>query len=160
MKKGNIAAGACGFLLAGMLALPAHAADERSTTVTYTEGNRYMIEIPANVLLSTEKETETSITASEINISPTEQVEVGVKDGVSSGTVELKRAGSTETAASTVSLTKGGSGIQDGEAVAVFKGQATTAAEGGTLYFSPLPGDLKAGTWTGTIVFDISTVTK
>lgn len=44
--------------------------------------------------------------------------------------------------------------------MAAFQDQDTTPMQGGTLYFAGLSSDLKAGTWTGSVVFEVDVVNR
>ncbi|MCD8104144.1 MAG: hypothetical protein LUF35_03860 [Lachnospiraceae bacterium] len=145
-------------LLAGT-ALPAYA-EYRDMTVSYIEASTYTLSIPATVNLSETEEVSAVIGVSDVNIATTEQVQIKISSGVSSGKVTLTDTkDAANTISSTVSLTTGGEGIADDAVVAAFEGASTTPVSGGTLYFSAL-GDVYAGSYEGTIVFEASIVTK
>ena len=95
-----------------------------------------------------------------INVEPTKKVDVKVKSGITNGNVTLDRANSSDITTSTVSLTSNGQGITNNEVVATFQDQATTPIQGGKLYFSGLDSNLNAGTWTGSIVFEVDIVNR
>lgn len=155
--KRKIVSSLAALLLVGAMAVPVSANQaESQTNVTYTEPDNYMISIPAEVKLSTSQEVSASITATEMNISPKGKLRVRIKGGIEDGKVTLTREGASDTTKSTVSLASGGTGIDVVDTVvAEFQGQSTKAVTGGTLYFSKLPSDLKAGTWNGQITFAI-----
>lgn len=145
-------------LLAGT-AFPAYA-ETRDITVTYNEASTYTLSIPATVNLSETEEVSETIGVSAVNVATTEQVQIKVSSGVSAGKVTLTDTrDAANTISSTVSLTSGGDGIADNTVVAAFEGASTTPVSGGTLYFSAL-GDVYAGSYEGTIVFEASIVTK
>lgn len=159
MKK-TVKTSVVGMMMAAALVAPVHAADnttEGTMEVTYTEPNKYIVSIPSSVDLT--KQSSSTITSKEINIEPGKQVEVKISNGINAdGKVTLTRekAVAADTTTSTVSLTENGQAIAANAVVATFEGQNTTVTSGGTLYFSALPTDLAAGTWTGTITFSVS----
>ncbi|WP_257602994.1 hypothetical protein [Thomasclavelia ramosa] len=146
-------------LLAGAMALPVHA-EEKTTQVSYTAGNTYTINIPATLELEPGVEKTLNIGMDSINVEPTKKVDVKVKSGITNGNVTLDRANSSDITTSTVSLTSNGQGITNNEVVATFQDQATTPIQGGKLYFSGLDSNLNAGTWTGSIVFEVDIVNR
>ena len=159
MKRKVAACLMAGMMMGGMV-LPVQAAEkDHQMEVKYNEPSVYEISIPAEVALST-TETQASITATKMNVAPNETVKVKVNSGIENGAVTLKRADSTDTTTSKVSLTSEGEGITADAVVASFQRQNTTPDQGtGTLYFSALSKDLGAGNWSGQIVFSIELVT-
>lgn len=164
MRKKAIT-GLLGMMLAAQMMLPVSAAEteKKQTTVKYQESNDWIVTIPAEVTLSASQGTECSITASKINIEPGKELQVSILSGISSGQVTLSRTNGTsaDDITSTVRLTENASGgISQNEVVAKFSGSAFTGTirptYGGTLYFSSLGGDIKAGSYTGTITFSMS----
>ncbi|MDO4340358.1 MAG: hypothetical protein Q4C91_20085, partial [Eubacteriales bacterium] len=158
MKTGRRMKMAVGIAAAGMVmaaALPAAAEENNTMTVKYTEASTYTLKIPETVTLKENEVVTASVGLSAINVGANEAVGVRVKSGISGGKVTLTDENdATNTVSSTVSLTEDVStGIKDNEVVAVFAGTSTTAVEGGTLYFSEL-GNVSAGTYSGTIVFE------
>jgi len=151
MKK--IIALALAVMLVAALAAPALAEE---TQVIYTKSSTYTVSIPAAVDLS-DGAASASITATAMNLAPKKQLAVTVVSGISEGKVTLTDADdSTVTAESTVSLTEGGEGIADNAVVAVFRGTDTAVFENGTLFFSALPEEQQAGTYSGTITFSMA----
>ncbi|MCD7981403.1 MAG: hypothetical protein LUF32_03665 [Clostridiales bacterium] len=145
-------------LLAGT-ALPAYA-ETSDMTAYYYEASTYTLSIPATVNLTETATVSRIIGVSAVNVATTEQVQIKVASGISDGKVTLTDTrDAANTIESTVSLTNGGNGIADNAVVAAFEGTSTTAVSGGTLYFSAL-GDVYAGSYEGTIVFEASIVTK
>ena len=160
MKKKQLLLGAMGLMMAGVLAMPVNA-KERTTNVSYTETNAYEISIPENLELKPGEEKTLTISMSKMNVSPTEQVTVKVKSGIKDGAVTLTRENASDVTTSTVSLQSGGTGIADNAVVATFKDQNTAPEQGGgTLYFTGLAGNLKAGNWKGTMVFEAEIVAR
>ena len=158
MKK-KVVSSAMALLLVGAMALPVHA-EEKTTQVSYTEGNAYVVDIPATLELEVGKEKALSISMGSMNVEPTKKVEVKVNSGITSGAVTLTRQNAMDTTTSTVSLTSKGTGITDNQVVAAFQDQTTTPTQGGTLYFAGLDSNLNAGKWTGNIVFEVSVVNR
>ncbi|MBV3116681.1 hypothetical protein KSU88_06685 [[Clostridium] innocuum] len=158
MKK-KVVSSTIALLLAGAMALPVHA-EEKTTQVSYTAGNTYTINIPATLELEPGVEKTLNIGMDSINVEPTKKVDVKVKSGITNGNVTLDRANSSDITTSTVSLTSNGQGITNNEVVATFQDQATTPIQGGKLYFSGLDSNLNAGTWTGSIVFEVDIVNR
>lgn len=158
MKK-KVVSSTIALLLAGAMALPVHA-EEKTTQVSYTAGNTYTINIPATLELEPGVEKTLNIGMDSINVEPTKKVDVKVKSGITNGNVTLDRANSSDITTSTVSLTSNGQGITNNEVVATFQDQATTSIQGGKLYFSGLDSNLNAGTWTGSIVFEVDIVNR
>lgn len=158
MKK-KVVSSTIALLLAGAMALPVHA-EEKTTQVSYTAGNTYTINIPATLELEPGVEKTLNIGMDSINVEPTKKVDVKVKSGITNGNVTLGRANSSDITTSTVSLTSNGQGITNNEVVATFQDQATTPIQGGKLYFSGLDSNLNAGTWTGSIVFEVDIVNR
>ena len=158
MKK-KVVSSTMALLLAGAMALPVHA-EEKTTQVSYTAGNTYTINIPATLELEPGVEKTLNIGMDSINVEPTKKGDVKVKSGITNGNVTLDRANSSDITTSTVSLTSNGQGITNNEVVATFQDQATTPIQGGKLYFSGLDSNLNAGTWTGSIVFEVDIVNR
>lgn len=158
MKK-KVVSSTMALLLAGAMALPVHA-EEKTTQVSYTAGNTYTINIPATLELEPGVEKTLNIGMDSINVEPTKKVDVKVKSGITNGNVTLDRANSSDITTSTVSLTSNGQGITNNEVVATFQDQATTPIQDGILYFSGLDSNLNAGTWTGSIVFEVDIVNR
>jgi hypothetical protein len=161
MKK-KIIAGLMSMMLVVAMAVPVSAEPNDRITVTYTQPNKYEIDIPLNIALQVGTENTVNITADEMNVAPNKRVSVEVASGITvtnptiGGEVTLTRDGGSETTKSVVSLTSGGTGISVNEEVATFTNQNTSPATGGTLHFAGLANDLKAGAWSGQIVFSIS----
>lgn len=158
MKK-KVVSSTIALLLAGAMALPVHA-EEKTTQVSYTAENTYTINIPATLELEPGVEKTLNIGMDSINVEPTKKVDVKVKSGITNGNVTLDRANSSDITTSTVSLTSNGQGITNNEVVATFQDQETTPIQGGKLYFSGLDSNLNAGTWTGSIVFEVDIVNR
>lgn len=160
MKKRLVMGIMSAALMAGMV-LPVHAENTTggNMDVNYTEANVYVISIPSSVTLQQGKETAAQqIAGTDINIAPDKEVQVKVTGGIENGavTLALENGGAADKVTSTVSLTSAGTGIDSSTVVAKFSGQTTTPVSGGTLYFSGLQKDMKAGTWKGQLTFTVS----
>lgn len=158
MKK-KVVSSAMALLLVGAMVLPVHAED-KTTQVSYTESSAYEVNIPVALELEPGAEKTLAIGMDSMNVEPTKKVEVKVKQGIADGAVTLTRQNASDTTTSTVSLTSNGTGIGDNEVVAAFQDQDTAPVQGGTLYFAGLDSDLKAGTWTGSVVFEVDVVNR
>lgn len=164
MNKTMIKVSTCA-LMAGMMMLPIQAEQTSGEmNLKYTEGNHWAVTIPSEVSLSTGSDSDSTITATEINIEPNKKLEVSVSTGVSNGQAVLTRKNGitgSDDVTTTVSLSTGGAGIADKEVVAEFSGTkkntSISADKNGTLYFSKLSakdgGTVKAGEYTGKITF-------
>lgn len=160
MKRRWIAGMMSAMLLVGM-ALPVSAADTKEMTVTYTEGEAYMLTIPADsktLNLSTSDHVTGTVGVTNVNLAPGNKIQLSVTGGVdSSGVVALTRSGGSETLQSKLTLNDaGGAAVtlnavfaeftQDGNAKLNFS--PLTTASGGT--------DIKAGEYSGTLTFSAS----
>lgn len=157
MKK-MISSGLTFMMLLSTVVTPICAAE--TTDVIYTQGNNYTISIPKTVNLKQGEEVNTQIQATQMNVSPTEKVQVSVNSGLTNGQVILTHDNGTDQTTSKVSLTSNGTAINNNSVVASFESQDLNAKEGGTLYFAGLANNLKAGTWKGQMTFDIKVVNK
>lgn len=160
MKKKLVTGILCAAVLAGTVA-PVHAENTTGGTmnVKYEEGNVYVISIPRSVTLQQGQETTAEqIKATSMNVAPNSKVVVTVTDGIEDkGAVSLALdyGEPSDVVTSTVSLTSGGEGIDTDTVVAEFSGQTLEPESGGTLYFTELPEDMKAGTWKGQLTFTV-----
>lgn len=160
MKKKLVMGMMSAVLMAGMV-LPVHAANttDGKMDVNYTEANVYVISIPQSVTLQQGTEVTAQIKATSMNVEPKKEVQVKVKTGIDNGAVSLTldEGGAADKVTSTVSLTSGGAGIDSSTVVAKFSGQKKEPADGtGTLYFAGLKDDMKAGSWSGQLTFEVS----
>ena len=153
MKK-KIIAGIMSMMFVVAMAVPVAASD--TLTVTYQEPNAYTVDIPANIVLKVGEDKTESITATDMNIEPTKRVSVEVASGIAGGEVTLARANSTDETKSEVRVMPEDVVLTNNHEVATFINQSTSPATGGTLHFAGLANDLKAGAWSGQIVFSIS----
>lgn len=161
MKKKLVMGMMSAVLMAGMV-LPVHAENTTggNMDVNYTEANVYVISIPPSVTLQQGEETAAEqIKGKSINIAPDKEVQVKVTGGIDNGAVSLtlEDGETSDKVTSTVSLTSAGTGITSDTVVAKFSGQSKDPASGtGTLYFTGLPKEMKAGTWKGQLTFTVS----
>lgn len=158
-----------GMMSAAMLAaMPVYAANNDSMKVTYSQDNTYMLSIPASIeLLSTEGKTVENIGVSAVNTTPTQKVQVKIKSGITtSHQVELVRQDDADTKVVSDVTDKDGKAVSNGFVVAEFKDTSTTPITAGTgvLNFSAVKdsagGTVKAGSYSGTIVFEADTVAR
>lgn len=158
MKKKNILiASLLSLAMIGIFMVPVDAA---STTVDYTEASDYVLSIPSTVTVQKNSVTSFKIGATSVNTNPSQKVVVKATGGISSGKVTLTRSGgTTSTIQVTVSKTSGGTGITTSDSLAEFQDQSTTAISGGTIYFAAV-GNANAGSYTGTITFTGSLVSR
>lgn len=160
MKKSLITGMVSAALIMGMV-LPVYADNTAggSMDVSYKEPNVYVISIPSEVILKQGEETQSEIKGTKINIEPDKEVQVKVTYGIEEGKVSLRleKGGELDKVTATVSLTSRGGGIDKSTVVARFKERNSNSEEGtGILYFAGLPKDMRAGTWTGKLTFEVS----
>lgn len=149
MKNKMIAGMLTAVLMAGV-GMPVNA-DE--VTVTYREPNAYTLSIPSSVTL-TKDGGNAEVGVKGVNIEPYTQIDFKISAGVDeSGVIELSRENDPTTKAlTTISTTEGG--IAKNEVFASFTTDGTK-----TLYFTAPAakdsGEIKAGSYTGTITFTV-----
>ncbi|MXQ73188.1 hypothetical protein GSF08_04465 [Clostridiaceae bacterium DONG20-135] len=150
-----------GALMTGAMLTPVHA-EEATTSIQYSKTSEYTLSIDSSVTVSSTTETEQAIKVSNVNTKSNEKVQIAIKSGVgSNGKVTLTRDdASGVTTEVTASLDKNGAGIGANEVIAEFEDQSTTATKGGKLYYSKIPADAAAGSYTGTIVYVGSVVAR
>lgn len=160
MKKKIITAMMSAMLIVGTV-LPVSAADQSNpngtTTVSYEKGSSYEVSIPAISLNNTKEQT---VQATSVNIVPGSTLRVTVT-GISNGVVTLTRDDQQATTTTTVSTDAAGQDPIDGNTViAEFVGNSTDFANDttGKLYFSDVPADTAAGTYTGSITYQLAVV--
>lgn len=156
-----------GMMSAAMLAaMPVYAANEDSMIVNYSQGNTYMLNIPKSIdLSSTEGKTVENIGVSAVNTTPTQKVQVKIKSGITDkNQVELVRQDDADTKVVSDVTDKDGNKVSNGFVVAEFQNTSTTPITTGTgvLNFSAVKdsadGTVKAGSYSGTIVFEADVV--
>lgn len=161
MKKKMIT-GLLGVMAAAAMALPVSAADD-TMTVQYSQATTYTLSIPATITLSENQAAQAeNIGVSAVNTEPGKKVQVKVSSGITNNQVELVRTGDTTTKVVSDVTDKDGNKVSNGFVVAEFQDMSTTPITAGTgiLNFSAIRdsagGTVKAGSYTGTIVFEAS----
>ena len=157
MKK-KLAAGILSMALAVGMVFPVSAADTKTEnmTVTYTQGESYLLSIPASaqgLSLSTTQDVTTDVGVTSVNLAPGRKIQVSVTAGVNgSGVVELTQTGGTAVLQSSLTLKETGVSVILNQAFAEF-----TTDGSKTLNFSSLKtqdnSQVKAGSYSGTITF-------
>lgn len=156
MKKKWIVALMAAVMTMGM-AIPVSAEE---VTVTYREPNAYTLSIPASVTL-TDQGGSAQVGVKDVNIEPNTKIDFKISAGVDdNGVIELTRENDTNTkAVTTVSVTSGGTGIAQNTIFASFTADGTQdlfftapAAQNG--------GQIKAGSYAGTITFTVEAPEK
>lgn len=157
MKKKIIAAMMSAMLIAGTV-LPVSAADQNgSITVTYNEASSYEVTIPATSLNSTKVQT---VQATSVNIAPGLKLQVTVT-GLTNGVLTLTRDDEQATTTTTVSTDADGQYPIGGDTViAEFAGRSNECINGttGKLYFSDVSANTAAGSYSGSITYQLSVV--
>lgn len=155
MKK-KLAAGILSMALAVGMVLQVSAADTKNLTVTYTQGENYLLSIPASAQglnLSTTQDVTTDVGVANVNLAPGRKIQVSVTAGVDgSGIVELTQTGGTAVLQSSLTLKETGAPVILNQTFAEF-----TTDGSKTLNFSALKtqdnSQVKAGSYSGTITF-------
>lgn len=132
-----------------------------SAEILYEEESTWVVKIPAATLSAT-GETEQTVAAETVDLRPEQKLQVKIK-GIADGVVRLTRSDGKAETTSIVSTKPDGAAPIDGETViAEFESQSTDFVNGttGKLYFSAVAENTKAGTYTGTIIYEISAVEK
>ena len=156
MKKKWIVTLMAAVMTMGM-AIPVSAEE---VTVTYREPNAYTLSIPASVTL-TDQGGSAQVGVKDVNIEPNTKIDFKITAGADeNGVIELTRENDTSTkAVTTVSTTKGGAGIVKDMVFASF-----TADGMKDLYFTAPAakdgGQMKAGSYAGTITFTVEAPEK
>lgn len=162
MKK-RVSAGVMITMLMAATVFPAYAADNME--VQYSQNTTYMLSIPASITLSANDPVKAeNIGLSKVNAAPDKKVQVKIKSGITNSKVELARKDDTETKVVSTVTDKDGSPVSDGFVVAEFAGTSDDPAPivsgTGVLNFSRIEDNagsaaaIKAGSYTGTIVFE------
>lgn len=155
MKK-KLAAGILSMALAVGIVLPVSAADTKDLTVTYTQGESYVLSIPASAQglnLSTTQDVTTDVGVTGVNLAPGSKIQVSVTAGVDgSGVVKLTQTGGTAILQSSLTLQETGAPVTLNQTFVEF-----TTDGSKTLNFSALKtqdnSQIKAGSYSGTITF-------
>lgn len=167
MKKRMIA-GVLSVAMLSMTAMPVMA-ENSSMNVQYTQNTTYTLNIPAQINLSATDATKAEqIGVTAVNTKPTEKVQVKVKGSLTNSRVTLSRADDSSTNVVSTVTDKDGKNVSDGFVVAEFQDMSTEPITLGTgiLNFSKVVDStdntaaIKAGTYTGTIIFEASVVSR
>lgn len=140
------------------LAMPVSAANEtsKSTQLKYESAGTWTVSIPRIIDFSDGEAKEAQISAV-TNLVPETALRVRVSEGLTDSKVTLAREKDTGTTIQSLASTdaSGTALIKSDTVVASFEGLHVEEVLGGTLYFAPLTGTIKAGTYTGNITFSI-----
>ena len=173
MKKNRLTKKAWAGMIVGaamLTALPVCAVEneEKEMPVEYSQDTTYTLSIPQSITLSaTDSEKATSIGVSAVNTTPTEKVQVTIKSGITDNQVELSRENDDSTKVVSTVTDYQGSEVSNETVVAEFQDMSTTPVAGADtniLNFSAVKdsenGTVKAGKYSGTIVFEASVVNR
>lgn len=171
MKKKTITCALGTMMITAAAFLPVYAADSPNMEVKYTQETTYILSIPSDIDLSANSVSKAeNIGLSAINAAPDKKVQVKIKSGISNSEVELSRTGETSTKVVSKVTDKENKSISDNFIVAEFEGTSDTpkpiVTGTGILNFSKIEdaidanADVKAGEYTGTIVFEGAVVDK
>ncbi|MDO4341090.1 MAG: hypothetical protein Q4C91_23950 [Eubacteriales bacterium] len=160
-----------GIMSAAMLAaMPVYAENEESKdmTVEYLQDTTYTLSIPESITLSSTAEKKVkNIGVSAVNTTPAEKVKVKIKSGITNNQVELVRQDYTGTKVVSDVTDKDGNKVSNGFVVAEFQDMSTVPVAGANtniLNFSAVKdsagGTVKAGSYSGTIVFEADVVDR
>lgn len=165
MKK--LVIGFMSFIMAGMMMAPVSAEE---ISVSYQEPNTYDVVIPNSIQLnkngSTSSPNEVKIAVSDVNIEPNGEIKVSINSGIDNGILKLDRKDDMETKVETTVTVNGiTSPITSNTVIATFSGDHGENVVGGTLNFSEVKNvgndaTIKAGTYSGKVVFSIAGPTK
>lgn len=146
----------------------ARAEEEKTSSVEYMQSSSYEMEIPARIVLN-KNESTSFVIWTKLNITPSENLEVRVIEGVSDeGNIDLNRKNSNDKV--TTSLYKKKSGLMTEDKlltksenlVETFAGKTSDSNGGiknGTpMLIGPPVGKLLAGSYSGTITFQTELV--
>lgn len=167
--KRKILVGMMSALLVVGMAVPVGATgNDNSLDVQYSLGSSYTLSIPETVTLSASGGSAT-VGVSAVNTTPTEKVQVKILSGINeSHQVTLTRDGDQTTTVVSEVTDSNGSSLGNGSVVAEFQDMSDEAIDGdygdGTLNFGAIADSngetVKAGSYTGTIVFEASIVAR
>lgn len=126
----------------------------QEVVVEFMMPNEYVINIPKNVELNKTEETVVKIQATTMNIEPEKQVIVRLNS--ESDDILLYREHDATTAISVnVRDSHKGNILKNGDTVAIFEGTTLHPINDSSMYFDALGQGIKAGSYTGIMVFDI-----
>ena len=167
--KRKILVGMMSALLVVGMAVPVGATgNANSLDVQYSLGSSYTLSIPETVTLTANGGSAT-VGVSAVNTTPTEKVQVKILSGINeSHQVTLTRDGDQTTTVVSEVTDSNGSSLGNGSVVAEFQDMSDEAIDGdygdGTLNFGEIADSngetVKAGSYTGTIVFEASIVAR
>lgn len=174
MKKNRLTKKAWAGMIVGaamLTAMPVCAVEnesEKEMPVEYSQDTTYTLSIPQSITLSaTDSEKATSIGVSAVNTTPTEKVQVTIKSGITNHQVELSRENDDSTKVVSTVTDYQGSEVSNETVVAEFQDMSTTPVAGAdtnVLNFSAVKdsenGTVKAGSYSGTIVFEAKVVDR
>lgn len=159
MKK-KITAGILSAVLIAGMALSVSASDQRehSMEVTYTQTERYILNIPKSQGLSTTQEVTTEVGVTGLNLAPGNRIVLKVTAGVDeNGTVVLKRSdGESIESSLTVKDTSDEVGLN--EVFAEFTADGCKELSFSALKPTSGGTDIKAGDYSGTLTFTANIV--
>lgn len=126
------------------------------TTLTYSVDEDYMVTIPESVSL----EDTISITSKKANTEPNMAVKVRISKGLTDGKVTLNRENDNAYSITAPVFLNNTMGTVASDTVIASFSEVTDEITGGTLTFgnpqAPDGGDVKAGKYSGSIIFEIS----
>ena len=169
--KRKMLVGMMSVLLAVGMAVPVGATSSDpndSLDVEYTLNSSYTLSIPETVTLTADGGSAT-VGVDAVNTTPTEKVQVKILSGINeSHQVTLTRDGDQTTTVVSEVTDSNGSSLGNGSVVAEFQDMSDEAIDGdygdGTLNFGEIADSngetVKAGSYTGTIVFEASIVAR
>lgn len=170
--KRKMLVGMMSALLAVGMAVPVGATSSDpndSLDVEYTLNSSYTLSIPETVTLTADGGSAT-VGVDAVNTTPTEKVQVKISSGINeSNQVTLTRSNDSRNTTVVSEVTdSNGNKLSDGSVVAEFQDTETKAIDGaygdGTLNFGEIADSngetVKAGSYTGTIVFEASIVER
>ena len=140
-------------------AVPAFAADvttdgSKDTSLTYSVSADYIVTIPEQVTL----DEEIVISSSKANTEPNMAVKVRISNLTENGEAELARTNDAEYKI-TVAVKQNDAGITNNTVVAQFEDVTTEIKAAAISFDSPVAvngGDIKAGAYTGSLIFTVS----
>ena len=175
MKKNRLTKKAWAGMIVGaamLTALPVCAVEneEKDMPVEYSQDTTYTLSIPQSITLSaTDSKQAASIGVSAVNTTPTEKVQVTIKSGITNHQVELSRENDDSTKVVSTVTDYQGSEVSNETVVAEFQDMSMTPAAGAdtnVLNFSKVvdgedsQNTVKAGSYSGTIVFEAKVVDR
>lgn len=165
--KRKIMTGIASIAFAWTFAIPIHAED---MSVSYAKETTYTLTIPNKITLSSTSATNTSdsgkIGVKEVNTTPDQKVQIKIQSGITDGKIELTRTEDAATKVSSDITDKDNQIVTNNTVIAEFQGTSINPIIEGTGVFNfsaitDTKGDIvKAGNYTGTLVFEASVVKR